>query len=1121
MPDWRDEVTQAVTQWLNHEGGAKGQARWRLVGRATGEGAEGWYQVDLRGAKVSEAQLERLRLGGPRAPESGGKGAEQGGDPAEISGLSVQDSVFDGEILRVRVAQVAELTDPHLWAYQQPPNFLIEALRDGFASMAEPGLAHVLARGELNGTPGPDLPGRWRSVLLPAQQRAFRAALGKGVWLVWGPPGTGKTEVLHRSISQLIEQGKRVLLVSATNIAVDNALARVVGDWPDPQPGLAVRVGTPQLPEVMANAAVSLPQLVRAKLDEVERERGGIEAEIRPLRERAEELAACDVRIAGFDFDAYLAAAEVVGPRMALREGQLRGALREAVSFRVQADKQMEHAQAAVLRAGAGYGNTQSARDVWGQVDALVQGVEAVDEAAVAAEASALLASQAVSRYQYSVTEWSVQSAFRRRRTRDEGERLQAQLAAAVSASEHRRQVAADARATAAAFRDQSERQAAELTAAAQYSRGEIGRREASLQAAQEKAGEAQARQSQQVAAHEAAQDALVHFFGAAKLVDAEAHTDRPALAVRASVLRPRVAADAARYARLAKDYLAVEAKYEQLSRDAAGEIIRDARLVATTLARFRTNRAVFDGPYDAVFVDEISAATLPEVLLAVARAGSMAMLLGDFMQLGSVGVDEAEAKIKQPLFTKWVLPDVFGHCHIASPEQAAGHPQCITLDVQHRFGLDVMDLANQVAYGGLLQAGELPLRKGRGTADDPQVVVVDTDGLGDLEQIYRKAKVSGWWTAGALLSRAIADLHAGRGEKVGIVTPYTPQVEATLEALRDLERADGVQAEVGTAHRFQGREFPVVVFDTVENRDAQPAGWVARARSGPGSGSWDRDGVRLFNVATTRAKETLYIIASRSRIEAAGPGTAFAHLRGQLAQGHALCLPAARFVNPGLEIPQDYGALGAGLAESLARHVEVVDIDDERTFYENFAPRVRAASQSIWLWAPWATQRSKLIAPDLVAAQDRGVRVVVFTRGPEDPLHQTPGADGTLALAELRRSLPGVVVVRGLHQKIAVFDEQVVLYGSLNILSSRPAPGRANRETMMTLNGRALARRLLAAEHAEKFARPRSCGACGGDDGDLRRLAGQRTDGWWWSCLNHGCPERRGTKAWRQRIEL
>ncbi len=74
---------------------------------------------------------------------------------------------------------------------------------------------------------------------------------------MWGS-GTGKTTVLKRAIGDLIARGDRVLLVSATNIAVDNALLGVVRAKQH-GPGDIVRVGPPHLREVAEDASVSLP----------------------------------------------------------------------------------------------------------------------------------------------------------------------------------------------------------------------------------------------------------------------------------------------------------------------------------------------------------------------------------------------------------------------------------------------------------------------------------------------------------------------------------------------------------------------------------------------------------------------------------------------------------------------------------------------------------------------------------------------------------------------------------------------------------------------------------------------------------------------------------------------
>ena len=45
--------------------------------------------------------------------------------------------------------------------------------------------------------------------------------------LIQGPPGTGKTTVIAEAIYQLVSEGKRVLLASQSNDAIDNALERL------------------------------------------------------------------------------------------------------------------------------------------------------------------------------------------------------------------------------------------------------------------------------------------------------------------------------------------------------------------------------------------------------------------------------------------------------------------------------------------------------------------------------------------------------------------------------------------------------------------------------------------------------------------------------------------------------------------------------------------------------------------------------------------------------------------------------------------------------------------------------------------------------------------------------
>lgn len=68
----------------------------------------------------------------------------------------------------------------------------------------------------------------YRELRLNAFQRlAVEQALGSEVTFVWGPPGTGKTEVVSRIVEGCHRQGHTVLFVAPTNVAVDQALERI------------------------------------------------------------------------------------------------------------------------------------------------------------------------------------------------------------------------------------------------------------------------------------------------------------------------------------------------------------------------------------------------------------------------------------------------------------------------------------------------------------------------------------------------------------------------------------------------------------------------------------------------------------------------------------------------------------------------------------------------------------------------------------------------------------------------------------------------------------------------------------------------------------------------------
>ena len=72
----------------------------------------------------------------------------------------------------------------------------------------------------------------WKNQSLNSDQQIAvrKAMLCPDVCLIQGPPGTGKTTVISEIVYQTVCRGKRVLIASQTHAAVDNAMERLVTD---------------------------------------------------------------------------------------------------------------------------------------------------------------------------------------------------------------------------------------------------------------------------------------------------------------------------------------------------------------------------------------------------------------------------------------------------------------------------------------------------------------------------------------------------------------------------------------------------------------------------------------------------------------------------------------------------------------------------------------------------------------------------------------------------------------------------------------------------------------------------------------------------------------------------
>lgn len=191
---------------------------------------------------------------------------------------------------------------------------------------------------------------------------------------------------------------------------------------------------------------------------------------------------------------------------------------------------------------------------------------------------------------------------------------------------------------------------------------------------------------------------------------------------------------------------------------------------------------------------------------------------------------------------------------------------------------------------------------------------------------------------------------------------------------------------------------------------------------------------------------------------------------------------------------------------------MSVTDVLDERSFAATLERHLGAARRSVWMWSPWIATNGRIVVPLIADAVRRRVDVRVFIR---------PDHDRNMRQAWAQQQLEtliafGATIIRSDHEhrKIVVVDEHTVLLGSLNVLSNNPGK---TRETMITMEGRAFAARLLEELRAEEVGTPERCGSCGSGM-ELRRREGRAPD-LFWHCrpCNQRIPlQRTGPSRWR-----
>lgn len=306
-----------------------------------------------------------------------------------------------------------------------------------------------------------------------------------------------------------------------------------------------------------------------------------------------------------------------------------------------------------------------------------------------------------------------------------------------------------------------------------------------------------------------------------------------------------------------------------RLYRSQEPRVLRDASVVATTVALSQLSPLIHGNRFDRIIVDEASVVRTPEAILAALMFGAPVTFFGDPMQLPSV------VRSRTPESDQWLRPNPFQMAGIRGPEQARG--ACVMLDEQHRMATPIRHLVSDLFYGGALKDAQ--------ERTDGRILLLDTSAT--------PARATTRWVrmSRSRENQVHRDVVASLLEAVKqdqpdasvlVVAPFRAQVQAYAREA-NTNRFRRVRFE--TVHRSQGTEADTVILDLV----VAPS----RGRSKFLDEKHTPELRNLLNVGISRAKRQLVVVAHSEEVQQQYPGSLLSDmLRRVESLGQRIVLP-------------------------------------------------------------------------------------------------------------------------------------------------------------------------------------------------------------------------------------
>lgn len=312
-----------------------------------------------------------------------------------------------------------------------------------------------------------------------------------------------------------------------------------------------------------------------------------------------------------------------------------------------------------------------------------------------------------------------------------------------------------------------------------------------------------------------------------------------------------------------------LEEKIEKLNMVSERSELFKKNLIATTLAKVCTSDLFFDLDFDAVVVDEGSMANLPYLIVLASHCKWHMVVVGDPMQLPPIALTnqkEARDFLEKDIFTTVSGADTTGALFNWHDENRS---YTSFFDTQYRLEESLADVISSVFYEGRLKTEKVEAADSFFPGSNGKAFhLVDTKKYHPaLEQ---KSGERGFKPVNIIHQEVVERLVQklfGRGvqaDQIGVIVPF----RSTVYDLRNRLYESGVRGvEVGTIHTFQGREKDFIIFDTVMSGELHGR---SKRHFSVRPLDEEKNGLsvpRLLNVAFSRSKKELVVIADMDHI--------------------------------------------------------------------------------------------------------------------------------------------------------------------------------------------------------------------------------------------------------------